>query len=341
MRRVWVRYRWDLGVGGRVRRPVQEKPVKVIGVTMADMFTVASREFSDLVKSKRFIVLIVIFGLVMTGAMATVYVQVIRTMPGIPETVMPRGFLGMMTFMLSGTLSYFAPVIGVALGSDSISSEWERGTLKTILAQPVFRETIINGKFLAAASAVSLAILITSLASIGASTIIIGVTPTTEESLRMALFLVFSLLFTMMYYGISTFFSTVLKKTTQSVIVSVALWAVFTFVVPILASLIAITVAPPTLVPGQSGTEESMMRFTSIVESISSITPNYHFGKVGQYLLNPYATIGGLFTPQPAQEAVSVTTSLMYAGPNILVLVVVTALAFICSYMAFTRQEVR
>jgi ABC-2 type transport system permease protein len=262
-------------------------------------------------------------------------------MPGIPETVMPRGFLGMMTFMLSGTLSYFAPVIGVALGSDSISSEWERGTLKTILAQPVFRETIINGKFLAAASAVSLAILITSLASIGASTIIIGVTPTTEESLRMALFLVFSLLFTMMYYGISTFFSTVLKKTTQSVIVSVALWAVFTFVVPILASLIAITVAPPTLVPGQSGTEESMMRFTSIVESISSITPNYHFGKVGQYLLNPYATIGGLFTPQPAQEAVSVTTSLMYAGPNILVLVVVTALAFICSYMAFTRQEVR
>ena len=301
---------------------------------MADIFTVATKEFSDIVKSRRFTILIVIFGLVMTIAMATIYIRIIQTMPSLPGVPMPRGFLGMMAFVLSSTLSSFAPIMGVALGCDTISGEREKGTLKLILAQPVFRDTIINGKFLAATSAVSLAILITSLASVGASTIIIGITPTAEEALRMALFLLFSILFTMTYYGISTFLSTILKKTSQSVILSVTLWAVFTFVVPIIASLIAITIAPPIFTPGQPSDEESIRRFTATVETMSSVTPNYHFNKIGQYLLSPYA-------PTPTQEKASITSSLMYAGPNILVLVIVTALVFIFSYITFTRQEVK
>jgi len=140
---------------------------------MADIFTVASREFSDIVRSKRFIILIIIFGLVMIIPMATIYVQVIHTAPNLPGVPMPGGFLGMMAFMLSSTLSTFAPVMGLALGCDAISGDREKGTLKIILAQPVYRDTVINGKFLAATSAVSLAVLITSLASIGASTIML------------------------------------------------------------------------------------------------------------------------------------------------------------------------
>jgi len=160
------------------------------------------------------------------------------------------------------------------------------------------------------------------------------VTPTAEEALRMTLFLLFSILFTMTYYSIATFLSTILKKTSHSVILSVTMWAIFTFVVPIIASLIAITIAPLTFLPGQQGLEESMRRYTAIVETISSITPNYHFNKIGQYLLSLYAAT-------PAQEETSITSSLMYAGPNILVLVIVTTLLFVVSYITFTRQEVK
>jgi len=300
---------------------------------VADVFAVASKEFSDIVRSKRFIILIVIFGLIMTIAMAAIYIQVIQAMSSLPEVPMPQAFLGMMALILSSTLSSFAPVMGVALGCDTISGEREKGTLKLVLAQPVYRDTVINGKFLAAISAVSLATLITSLASVGISIIIIGVTPTAGEAIRMALFLLFSVLFTMTYYGISTFFSTILKKTSQSVILSIVMWAVFTFVISIVASLIALTIAPP-YIPGQPLDEESMGRYTAIVEAISSITPNYHFSKIGQYLLSPY-------TPTAPQEEASIMSSLMYAGPNIVVLVTVTALVFIFSYITFTRQEVR
>ena len=172
---------------------------------MADMFAVASKEFSDIVRSKRFIILIVIFGLIMISSIATVYVQrrsfyaQLDETGDVPIIRMPRRFLGEVGYTLSGILSIFAPVMGVALGCDAISGEREKGTLKIVLAQPVYRDTVINGKFLAATSALSLAILITSLASVGASVIVIGVTPTAQEALRIALFLLFSILFTMTY----------------------------------------------------------------------------------------------------------------------------------------------
>ncbi len=255
-------------------------------------------------------------------------------MPDMPGVPMPKGFLGMMGYMLSSILSTFAPVMGVALGCDTISGEREKGTLKIILAQPVFRDTVINGKFLAATSAVSLAVLITSLATIGVITTVIGVTPTAEEALRIALFLPFTVLFTMTYYGIAAFLSTILKKTSQSVILSVTMWAVFTFVIPVIASFIAIMIAPLRFGPGQQELEDGIGGYLAVIETISSITPNYHFGKIGQYLLGLYATT-------PAEREASITSSLMHAGPNVLVLVIVTALVFIASYIVFTRQEVR
>ena len=310
---------------------------------MADVFAVASKEFSDIVKSRRFVILIVIFGLIMTIAMTTIYVRVI------PGTSMPRMFLMTMCNILIPTLVYFAPVMGVALGCDTVSGERETGTLKIVLSQPVYRDTVINGKFLAATSALSLAILITSLMSVGASIIIIGVTPTAEEALRTASFLVFSILFTMTYYGISVFLSTISKKTSQSVILSVALWAVFTFAVPIIASLIAFTIAPPSLDPEQEFTSPSDVgtwaRFNAVVEAISSVSPNFHFNKIGEYLLTSYGTVVHTTPDGVTQETQwsygSVTSSLIYARPNILVLLIMTALVFIFSYITFTRQEVR
>ena len=303
---------------------------------MADMFAVASKEFSDMVRSRRFIILIVIFGLIMIIAMATIYVQV--------RGSMPRMFVMMVYNILVPTLLYFAPVLGVALGCDTISGEREKGTLKLILSQPVYRDTVINGKFVAATSALSLAVLIASLMSIGASIMVIGVTPTAEETLRTALFLPFSILFTMTYYSIAAFISTISKKTSQSVILSIAVWAVFTFAVPVLASLIAFIIAPPYTAP-PTDDEGTGRRFSAIVQMVSSITPNYHFNKIGEYLLTSHG-----FTVHTTPQGVvredkwsygSVTTCLICAGPNILVLVIVTALVFIFSYITFTRQEVR
>lgn len=327
---------------------------------MVSMFTVASKEFSDIVKSKRFLLLVAVFGLVMVAAVATVYLSATE---GTRGASMPRGFLGSVASSLVTMMSYFAPIMGIALGVDAISGEKEKGTLKLTLAQPIFRDTIINGKFLAAFLAISLATFIASLVNIGGSVLALGVTPTVEDVTRLMLFMLFSILFAMAFYGIATFLSTISKRTTQSVIVSVVLWVVFTFIISIVASLVASSMVPISFQPGQNmtifrpgqnmtGNPEEIARLTeqfrsrtAITEAIESITPNYHFTRIARYILQISVNIG--ISPgagrvgQTTTRAVSIMESLGSAWPNILVLTLVTALTFIASYMLFTRQEIR
>jgi ABC-2 type transport system permease protein len=311
---------------------------------MPSTFTVALKEFSDIVKGRRFIILVVVFGLLLTVAIASVYLIVVQNIPGV---AMPRGFLGRAAYTLVSMMSYFAPIIGLALGFDAISGEREKGTLKIVLAQPVYRDIVINGKFLAAFLAITLATSIASIVSIGGSILVLGVTPTTEEVARLALFVVFSILFAMTYYGIAILLSTISKRTTQSMIVGVVLWAIFSFVIPIIASLVAFTIRPIRFAQNITSPEErqrlieEMRSRTAITETINSFTPNYHFSRIAQYILNVYAEIMiGPRTPANVRN-VSIIESLTSAWPNILVLVLVTAITFIASYMVFMRQEIR
>jgi ABC-2 type transport system permease protein len=311
---------------------------------MPSTFTVALKEFSDIVKGRRFIILVVVFGLLLTVAIASVYLIVVQNIPGV---AMPRGFLGRVAYTLVSMMSYFAPIIGLALGFDAISGEREKGTLKIVLAQPVYRDIVINGKFLAAFLAITLATSIASIVSIGGSILVLGVTPTTEEVARLALFVVFSILFAMTYYGIAILLSTISKRTTQSMIVGVVLWAIFSFVIPIIASLVAFTIRPIRFAQNITSPEErqrlieEMRSRTAITETINSFTPNYHFSRIAQYILNVYAGIMiGSRTPANVRN-VSIIESLTSAWPNILVLVLVTAITFIASYMVFMRQEIR
>ena len=292
---------------------------------MAGMLSIASREFSDMVRSKRFLVLIVIFTLVMIIPIVQIYAQAYQ------GWWLPTRFLGMMAYMLTGTFTAFAPIIGVALGCDAISGEREKGTLKIIMAQPIYRDTVINGKFIAATSAVSLAILVTSLGIVGLSTILLGVTPTVAETLRIGLYFAFSILFTMTFYGLAALISTIIKKTSLGVILSIGMWGVFAFVIPMIASLIAMTI---TVRGGAYESDGYMRGYTAIFETIYSLSPNYHFSKIGEHLVGTYATWDSV-------EATSIMSSLMYAGPSILVLAIVTTLFFIASYITFTRQEIR
>jgi len=327
---------------------------------MANALTVASKEFSDIVKGKRFIALLTIFALVIAVALASVYLNVIQT----SGRAMPRGFLGLAASTLVTTMSYFAPIMGIALGFDTISGEREKGTLKTVLAQPVYRDTVINGKFLGALLSVTLAIFTASLINIGGSIIALGITPTGADIIRIIIFILFTILFTMTFYGIAAFLSTATKRTTQSIIISVVLWATFTFIIPIIASLIASAIIPInfqfarniTRPPGGNITainpemqqlQQQMREQASIISAIESLTPNYHFTRIAQYILGVYTGISGtrigegLGREQVDVASTPIMQSLISAWPNILVLGVIMTITFIASYILFTRQEIR
>ena len=46
-------------------------------------------------------------------------------------------------------LSYLVPLMAIGLGFDLVNSEHNRRTLSRILAQPIYRDALLFGKFLA------------------------------------------------------------------------------------------------------------------------------------------------------------------------------------------------
>ncbi|MGP3704707.1 MAG: ABC transporter permease [Candidatus Bathyarchaeota archaeon] len=331
---------------------------------MADVFVVASKEFSDIVKGKRFIILLAVFALLMTAAVASTYTS--QTQGMFTSLGLSRGFLRLVASTLTTMMAYFAPILGIALGVDTISGEREKGTLKMVLSQPIFRDTFINGKFLGTFLAISLAVSVVSFIEVSGCILVLGITPTIDDTVRLVLFVLFSILYTMTYYGIAVFISTAAKKTTVSVIASVMLWATLTFIMPIVASLVASSMVPIRIQPGQNITiirqgagnitieqqqlMEALSKRAAISETVNMFTPNYHFTRIAQYILQAYVRVGfGGFVIEGAgrgvvsetQRAVSIMENLSSTWPNILVLVVITAFIFIATYLLFVRQEAR
>lgn len=45
-------------------------------------------------------------------------------------------------------MGIFGSLLGVLLGADAINRELSKGTIKVLLGHPVYRDQVINGKFL-------------------------------------------------------------------------------------------------------------------------------------------------------------------------------------------------
>ena len=58
-------------------------------------------------------------------------------------------------------VSLFGPFLGILFGFDTVNSERTKGTLSRILSQPLFRDSVINGKFMA--GLVTIAILLAAI----------------------------------------------------------------------------------------------------------------------------------------------------------------------------------
>ena len=78
-------------------------------------------------------------------------------------------------------LAYMAPVVGIVLGFDAISSERSQGTLNHVASQPIYRDTVILAKFAAGSTVILMLSVALGLMVIGLGLMTIGVPPEAEE----------------------------------------------------------------------------------------------------------------------------------------------------------------
>ena len=91
-------------------------------------------------------------------------------------------------------IGFFGPLLGIFLGFDSINRERVSRTLSKLVSQPIFRDSIINAKFLSGAAIIAIILVATVLLISGLGIRLIGVVPGVEEVSRLFIYVVISLL---------------------------------------------------------------------------------------------------------------------------------------------------
>ena len=146
--------------------------------------TILRKELADHFSSNRFIIL---FALISMVSLVTAYMVGLNIRQELQGVAKPR-FVFLMLFTSPGALfslvqfvAFFGPLVGLILGFDTINRERNEGTLSKLLAQPIYRDAVINGKFLAGVVVISVMLVSIVLLITGLGLNLAGVIPGMEE----------------------------------------------------------------------------------------------------------------------------------------------------------------
>ncbi|MBO8141597.1 MAG: ABC transporter permease [Firmicutes bacterium] len=239
-------------------------------------------------------------------------------------------------------VAVLGPLLGIALGFDAINGERNRGTLSRLVSQPIHRDAIINGKFLAGLAVIATMIAALVLLVGGMGLEIIGVAPTLEEFLRLAAFVGLSIVYVAFWLSLAILCSTLLRQTVASALAALALWLFFSIFAGLLFGLVADAVAPivDPLDPVQ------VLRHTAWLNNLNRLSPTLLYEEAVQTLLNPQVrTLGPLLLEQVVGAVpgapLPLGQSLLLIWPHVTALLALTAVCFAGAYIAFMRQEIR
>ena len=190
------------------------------------------KELADHFSSYRFIIL---FSLITMVSLIIAYMVGVTIKQDLEGVAKPK-FVFLMLFISRGVVfslvqfvAFFGPLIGLVLGFDAINRERNEGTLSKLLSRPIYRDAVINGKFLAGVVTISIIMASILLLITGMGLKIVGVVPGAERIWRIFLYLIVSIVYISFWLGVSILFSIIFRSIATSALASLALWIFFLF----------------------------------------------------------------------------------------------------------------
>src|SRR4029079_16651641 len=119
-----------------------------------------------------------------------------------------------------------------------------QGTLPRLLSQPIHRDDVINGKFVAGLSTIGLGLAVGMVLISAIGIIQLGITPNAESVLRLITFWLISIVYIGFWLALAQLFSVVLRSAAASALVSFGIWTLVSVFGLILAGLLAGFIAP-------------------------------------------------------------------------------------------------
>ncbi len=308
-------------------------------------WVIVSKEISDYVRSWRFLILIALIVLTCMGSMYTALANMSKAVkPNDPEGT----FFFLKLFTISdGTLpsflvfiSFLGPLLGISLGFDTINSEQNKGTLSRLMSQPIYRDYILNAKFMASLILVSAMFFSLGFLVMGVGLVSIGIPPTAEEFLRIIFFILLSIIYVALWLNLSIFFSVKFKQAATAALSGIAVWLFFSIFFNMIINLLAKGLAPSAM-----ASQHQIIGYQKFILNLMRISPGQLFNEATTTLLMPSVRSLGPLTMEQIQGAIPsplpLGQSLLLVWPQVTGLIAGTILFFALAYISFMRKEIR
>ena len=302
---------------------------------------VTLKELSDHLTSWRMFVL---EWLIAITAVVSVYV----TIQQVGEVTAEDPYL-LLRFFTRGTplpfvalLSFLVPLVSIGLGFDLVNSEHNQRTLSRILSQPIYRDALLFGKFLAGLATISISLLALWLLLIGLGIFMLGIPPGAEEVGRTFVFLLVTIAYAGVWLALALLLSILFRSPATAALSALGLWLFLTILWPLMMPLVAGVLNP-------SGDVLALLNTQMVLARIS---PSALFNEVVAVILDPslrstqqsmFAQMGLMLIERGAVPGapIPLLQSVLVVWGQIVGLVAGAILLFVIGYVAFQRQEVR
>jgi ABC-2 type transport system permease protein len=316
---------------------------------------VASKEFGDHVLSARFYVLLIILGV---AALIPIYFAADQ-IRSLAESASGQSsvFLALFTLhpqnldllRVTEFLGITAPLLGVAFSFDAVNGERHEGTLPRLLSQPIHRDDVINGKFVAGLGIIGLVLAAVLLVISGFGLFRLGIVPADVELVRLVAWYLLTVLYVAMWLAFGMLLSVVVARAATSALIGLGAWLFVALPPPLPTGQLLASIAGGILAPA-TGSPDQILAAASTQQFLMRLLPSTLYREASVSLLNPFVTTTSTPTTlsqyvQAAQQLpttqMSFEQSLLIIWPHIVVLLAITVACFALAYVSFMRQEVR
>jgi ABC-2 type transport system permease protein len=316
---------------------------------------VAGKEFADHVLSVRFFVLLIVLGLAagIPLFLATERIHELASQVSGAQAVFLALFIigpqDVSIFGLDvsvqGFIGLAAPLLGIAFAFDAVNGERAQGTLPRLVAQPIHRDDVINGKFVASLAAITLVLLAVVLLISGFGLLRLGIVPAWSELLRLIVWFVVTIAYVALWLAFGLLLSVVVHRAATAALIGFGVWMAVAMFGRFVLNLLLGAIAPVS----EGTAVDRALGLYQLHAFVLRLLPTTLYSEASSVLLNPSltatttpATLGQLTqAQQQVPTLLSLNQSLLLVWPHVVALVALTVTCFAIGYIQFMRQEVR
>lgn len=297
--------------------------------------TIAKKEFADRLWSPIFLSLV---GTLILAIFAVTYKEILQTefysqigqIP-VPLSAILEGF-----YSTSLMMTWFSPLVGIALSFDSLITERKTASLNVLLTHPVFRDTIILGKMLGAVLLLLVVMLVSSGISLGTIILLLGAKVSTMELSRIAIWFILTFFYALVFLGTGLVCSTFVREATDSIVYNIGIWLILCIMFTWILTSLHYSLEPELAV--NSGG-------LGITDRLSALSPMHHYAELstGKASLGWGAGVGG-----DRGEHIDGILDIRFTlfqwlkefWTNLVVLFIAPLILLIVSYIKFLREDI-